>query len=69
MTSHKKPSINHKSVERFENEGGTTRAGELSRKKRRATPTISPSPSWTLPRAKLRIASPRRKSRVKPDQI
>jgi hypothetical protein len=34
MTSHKKPSINHKSVERFENEGGTTGAGELSRKKR-----------------------------------
>jgi len=35
MTSHKKPSpINHKSIERFENEGGATKAGNLSRKKR-----------------------------------
>jgi len=34
MTSRKKPPINHKSLERFEGEGGTTRAGELSRKKR-----------------------------------
>jgi hypothetical protein len=33
MTSHKKPPpINHKAIERFENEGGTTNAGELSRK-------------------------------------
>jgi hypothetical protein len=32
--SRKTPAINHKSVERFENEGGATRAGELSRKKR-----------------------------------
>ena len=32
MTSPKNPS--RKSVERFENEGGTTRAGELARKSR-----------------------------------
>src|SRR5256885_13714652 len=32
MTSPKKPSS--KTIERFENEGGTTKAGELSRKKR-----------------------------------
>ena len=34
----RKPPINHKSVERFEDEGGTTRAGELSRKKRSGDP-------------------------------
>ena len=33
MTS-RKTRINHKSIERFENEGGATKAGELSRKKR-----------------------------------
>jgi hypothetical protein len=32
----KPPAINHKSVERFENEGGTTKAGELARRKRPA---------------------------------
>ena len=30
----KNPPINHRSLERFVNEGGTTRAGELARKKR-----------------------------------
>jgi len=34
-TSPKNPS--HKSVERFENEGGTTRAGELTRKEKTST--------------------------------
>jgi hypothetical protein len=34
MSLLKKPAIDPKSIERFEGEGGTTRAGELSRKKR-----------------------------------